>query len=220
MASYPDPVPFKDTDEYPNTEAQENAYKVFKQFADIDPSSIGAGHDEYKGKWYLSFDSQAQGLFREWNAAHQKRLRSGELPLAMESHLGKYPALVASLAMLLHLADGHVGPIEKSATIRALGWAEYLESHARRIYSPVTAPEVDGANIILRKIKSGVLQNEFTQREVERKKWSGLTEMQTVAGAMLLLLDHGYLIARQIETKGRPKTIFRANSRIQLQVKA
>lgn len=55
--------------------------------------------------------------------------------------LAKYRSLVPSLALLIHLADGGRGPVSLSALDKAVGWARYLFSHARRIYGAVPTAE-------------------------------------------------------------------------------
>ncbi len=83
----------------------------------------------------FGFSSEAQELFREWMTEVQTEARAGKLPSILESHLLKMPKTVASLALLFHLVDGERGAIGVNATRRALGWAEYLRSHANRLYS-------------------------------------------------------------------------------------
>jgi hypothetical protein len=59
-------------------------------------------------------------------------LRGGTLDPALESHFAKYRKLVPSLALICHFADGGRGSIGRGAMIHALGWADYLKSHAVR----------------------------------------------------------------------------------------
>ena len=56
------------------------------------------------------------------------------LHCAGRRHQAKYRKLVSALALVFHLADGHRGPVGFAATLRALPWSVYLESHARRGY--------------------------------------------------------------------------------------
>ena len=63
------------------------------------------------------------------------------LSAALEAVLAKYRSLVPSLALLIHLADGGRGPVSLSALDKAVGWARYLFSHARRIYGAVPTAE-------------------------------------------------------------------------------
>src|SRR5215467_10270694 len=67
-------------------------------------------------------------------AAWRFRLRSDSLSPALEGHLAKYRKLVPALALIDHLAEGGNGGVGKEALLRALAMAEYLETHARRIY--------------------------------------------------------------------------------------
>jgi len=221
MACYPDaPASWKKVDTLPDLESKNTANSVFSDFADLDTARVGATLDKEQNKYFLQFDKNGQGLFDEWLTTHMNRLRRGVLSSTMESHLAKYPSLVPSLAMLIQLAEHSTGPISEQSTLKALAWADYLESHAERIYSPVTAPEIDAASLIVKRIENGSLSGWFSQRDIYRKRWSGLTDSKAVAAGIELLVDHGYVIPETEETGGRPKTIYRANARIQMKVAA
>ena len=55
----------------------------------------------------------------------------------------KYRSLFAALALIFEVVD-YVGnessgkSVGKSSAVRAAAWCGYLESHARRVYSPMT----------------------------------------------------------------------------------
>jgi len=58
------------------------------------------------------------------------------------SHVAKYRSLMPSLALIGHLIDGvdggPTGPVSRGAAARAVGWCEYLQGQARRLYESVT----------------------------------------------------------------------------------
>ena len=87
-------------DEFPNSKAREAAWKVFERFSLLDPLAVKAQFDTFDPLPYLRFDPSAQGLFLEWRAEFEARIRSGELPEALEGHLAKYRKLVPTLALL------------------------------------------------------------------------------------------------------------------------
>ena len=101
---------------------------------------------------------QGAGHFSEWRADLEKRLRAADLAPALESHFAKYRKLVPALALINHLADGGAGPIGEKALLRALAFAEYLETHARRAYGAGAASEAAAAKAILARIRKGDLQ--------------------------------------------------------------
>jgi hypothetical protein len=80
----------------------------------------------------FGFSSDAQDMFRPWMIEAQTEARSGKLLSVLESHILKMPKTVAALALIFELADG--GAIGSVAMGRALGWADYLRSHATRLY--------------------------------------------------------------------------------------
>ena len=118
---------------------------------------------------------------------------------------GKYRSLLPSLALIIHLVDTcgtEVGPVSETSIIKACGWCDYLESHARRIYDDATNNPLKTAKHILNKIQSGKLSNGFSRREINRKGWSGLTDTAEIKEGIETLVDYGYLRECVIETPG------------------
>ena len=213
---WPDPVAtWRNVDRPPDHTAERVAYAVFDRLDRLDPASIGAQQDHNLdghpiGLPYLRFSAEALSHFQEWHEALEVRLRSGELHPALESHFSKYRKLVPALALLIHLADDGRGEIGEDATLKALAWAEYLETHAHRVYGAVTQVEVAAAKAILRRIERGDLQAPFTTRDVWRPGWAGLSDRALVVRALELLADYGHLTVEvDRETGGRPATRYR-----------
>ena len=213
---WPDPVAtWRNVDRPPDHTAERVAYAVFDRLDRLDPASIGAQQDHNEdghpvGLPYLRFSAEALSHFQEWHEALEVRLRSGELHPALESHFSKYRKLVPALALLIHLADDGRGEIGEDATLKALAWAEYLETHAHRVYGAVTQAEVAAAKAILRRIERGDLQAPFTTRDVWRPGWAGLSDRALVVRALELLADYGHLTVEvDRATGGRPATRYR-----------
>jgi putative DNA primase/helicase len=162
---------------------------------------------------FLRFDDDAHGLFQDWRRGLEIRLRDGELSPALESHLAKYRGLVPSLALINHLADGGTGPVAHLSTARALAFAEYLETHARRAYGAGSEAETAAAKAILSRIRKGNLSDGFTARDVHQRGWVHLTEREQVQAGLDLLADLDWLAPLKIQTSGRPRTIYNINPR-------
>jgi putative DNA primase/helicase len=141
----------------------------------------------------------------------ETKVRSGDEHPALESHLAKYRSLVPSLALLIHLADGAWGPVGEEATRKAIGWATYLESHARRIYAIVINSAAVAGKALAKRVTKGDLKDGFTLRDIYRKHWTGLSEKLAVEQAVDLLLDLGWLKEEVEDTGGKPKTRYRIN---------
>ena len=124
----------------------------------------------------------------------------------MLSHLGKYASLMPSLALILHLADGHTGPVSVEAAIKAADWCEYLESHARRVYASCVHPDVQAAHRLAKKIRSGDVTHGMKVRDVSQRHWSGL-DGNNVQEGLSVLEDHGWVRVEKIETGGRPSPV-------------
>jgi putative DNA primase/helicase len=203
---------FRNVDRWPDTLARQRAWEVFQQLDALDPAARGATcPDAEDGVPSLRFAPEAQGLFDDWRSALEEKVRSGEEHPALESHLAKYRSLVPSLALLIHLADGGQGPVGAGPTRMAIGWAHYLESHARRVYAIAANGAPIAGKALARRIKGGELKDGFTLRDIYRKHWTGLSDRQAVEQAVDLLLSLGWLREEVEATGGKPRTRHRVN---------
>jgi hypothetical protein len=209
---WPDQSPeWKEVDRYPDSAARETAWQTFERLNDLTPGSVKAETDQYETIPYLRFDKAGQGLFSEWREDLEKRLRSGSLHPAMESHLSKYRKLIPGLALINHLADSGVGPISDVATLRAVSLAEYLETHARRAYAAGSEAEASAAKAILGHIRKGDLVDGFTARDIHQRDWSNLTDRGQVQAGLSLLVECDWIAPESVRTTGRAKTVYRIN---------
>jgi hypothetical protein len=135
---------WRNVDRWPDTKAKNEAFKVFEHLDGLTAEAIGATKSE-DGIPFLRFTSDAQECFDCWRAGLEKKLRSDVEHPAFEAHLAKYRKLVPALALLIHLADRRIGRVSLDALNKALLWAEYLEAHARRIYSAALRPDTAAA---------------------------------------------------------------------------
>lgn len=205
---YPDISPnYEYIDRFPDKQARETVNDLVKKLHNLDVQAI-ATIGEYNKTPYLQFDDAAQEIFIEWISKHETRLRSGDDHPAIVSHLSKYRKLVPALALINHLSDDtNESKVTESALLRALAYSEYLESHARRIYSYGTQPSIDAAKIILSKLKKGKLSDPFTARDIYRKCWTGIDTPNKAEAAINVLLDYTHLTKVETFTEGRPTTL-------------
>lgn len=95
----------------------------------------------------------------------------------------------------------------------ALDWADYLRSHAERIYSCGSTLVEQGALLIAE--RRAELPATFKARDIRRKNWAGLGgDADAIEAAIDLLVDHGYCRALPVTTTnagGRPTTAFEWN---------
>ena len=198
-------------DRPPDLDARQRATKVFDRLDCIDPHAIGAEKIEDSIP-FLRFDSAALEIFVEWRTKLEERVRGGDEPPMLEAHLSKFRSLVPTLALLSHLADNpDGGAVGEAAVLRACAWAEYLESHARRIYSPALAPATASAAALAQRLRKGDLPHTFTLPAVYQSHWSGLANKAEAKEAVEVLEDLGWLRSHVEQTGGRPKTIYEVN---------
>lgn len=204
---YPDVSPnWKEVDRYPDSTVREAVNLLAERLDKLNHADIGAEVDLYGGVPFLRFDDAAQVLFSEWRATLETRLRSGEEHPAIVSHLSKYRKLIPSLALINHLCDSRHGAVSEAALLRAIAFSEYLESHAQRIYSYATRPDIDAAKTLLKRLASGKLSSPFTGRDIYRAGWAGLENPSKAQSAINLLMDYHHLSEEEITTGGRPAT--------------
>lgn len=182
-------------DRWPDTPAKQAAWAVFERLNQLQPAT---DHDAQEWR----FTSDAQALFEEWLIPFETELRGEELHPALVSHLAKYRKLVPALALIFALVDtpesGHL--IHGRELMRALAWADYLRTHAERLYAAAVMPETSAAKQLLDKIKAGkladsdgALLNAFTPRQIAVKHWAGLGTPDAVRKAADMLADYGWL---------------------------
>jgi putative DNA primase/helicase len=127
----------------------------------------------------------------------------------MESHLAKYRSLVPTLALLDHLAGTRCGPVGAGSVERAIRWAKYLESHARRVYGATVDDRFAPARELSKRITRGMVPTPFAARDVYRKGWTGLSDKLDVEAACDILADHNWLAVERKSTAGRTATNYR-----------
>jgi hypothetical protein len=198
------------TDRSPSARARDRYDQAFRDLYDFaktcaEPAVFG-------------FTAKAQDMFRLWMTEIQTEARSGKLPSALESHLLKMPKTVASLALIFHLVDGGRDAIGAEATGRALDFAEYLRSHARRLYSAGAVAAENGAKLIVE--RRAQLPEPFTARDVWKKSWAGIYDRDSADAAIDLLTAAGYCREAPQSASpsgGRPTTSYVWNPQLKVE---
>ena len=210
---YPDISPnWKEVDRYPDSEAKKAVNQLAEYLDNLNTlMDIKTESDDYCNVPYMRFDTDAQILFSEWRANLEIRLRSGEEHPAIVSHLSKYRKLIPSLALINYLCDYGKSAVNEKSLLRAIAYGEYLESHARRIYSSATRPDIDAAKTLLNKLDSGKLSAPFKARDIYIKGWTGLDTSQKAQSAINLLIEYSHLTVEEVITGGRPTAFYHLN---------
>lgn len=217
MMVYPDVSPeWRNVDRLPDQGARAAIDALIRRLCDLNPHEVGAETDENEQIPYLRFNPAAQAMFDEWREEMEPRIRNGDDHPAVTSHLSKYRKLIPALALINHLSDGGAGPVSETALARAMQYSDYLESHARRVYSYASRPELEGAKSILAKIRAGKLKPPFRQRDIYINGWSGLSAPEEAGAAIRLLVDYGYLreLQQEPDKNGRPSPRYEAHPSI------
>lgn len=201
LLAWPDiPAYFTEVDRYPNSAARDEAFACYDELARLNVNEVGAQRDEFAvddAVPFLRFTPDAQEAFGAWRADLEYKVRGGDLAPALSAHLAKYRGLIPRLALICHLASNGLGPVSLAATLQALSWADYLESHARRAYASIGLDHANAAQAIWRHIRKGDLTDGFTARDVQRKEWTRLGKKTRVAAGLEALLDADWLACHQ-----------------------
>lgn len=202
LAVWPDHNPsFKNVDRPGDAMARERALAVYRHLANLPLPAEDCA-------LILKFDSEAQPLFNAWRQKLEERVRGDEMHPAVQSHLAKYRKLVPALALIFELVDGGTATVTRTSLARALRWADYLESHANRVYAEVSRPQIAGAEALLARLRRGQIPAEFSLRDVYLKGWSQLCEPEAVRRAAEVLVEFGWIAPITRPTKGRPSKSF------------
>lgn len=213
---YPNAVAWEWRDRYPVKGAREAVRDLFDRLAVFDPVQDGAApNDDFVKLPHFYFDDAAQEIFVEWcTELHTVHIANEQSPL-MQQHFGKFEKLFCSIALILHLAEGSIGPVTATSALRAAAWCEYLTGHARRIYGLVEAAKVTTARMVSRRLAEGKLEDGFTVRDLVRKQWSGVTTAMQAETALAILEENGHVQSQDgINTLGRPTVRYYVNPQI------
>ncbi len=210
-------VEWRNVDRWPDSTARGAAWELFQRLNQQTADDFGAERDKFDANEipFLKFSPlTAQDEFDRWRGDLEQRLRSGQEHPAVEAHFAKYRSLVPSLALLIHLADTRGGLIGDESLNRAILWATYLESHARRLYGAAVKPDISAAKALAQKIVARELSEKFALRDVYRKGWSGLSSREDVQPAVEVLSEFDWLRSGEVPTNGRSGTVHFINPRI------
>jgi hypothetical protein len=205
---WPDPrQDYKFVDRPANVGAIKAAETVYRRIASMDTEN----------PLRLRFASDAQQLFNAWLTDVEIRMRADDMSPFMQAHLSKYRKLMPAVAVLFSLADGETHSVSLRHTQQAASLCDYLEAHARRVYSSRISPERLAAMSLTKKLTKGWKRKEgrFTIRDVERNDWSGLETPESVRAAVRVLENSGWLRRDQNKAeRGRPSEAYIINPKV------
>jgi len=145
----------------------------------------------------------------------ETRIRGEDEHAAFICHLSKYRKLIPTLALLFQLSQhDHGVEVSDASLLRAMAWAEYLETHAKRAYASVSRPDVTTARALLNKIRKREVVSGFAIRDVYRKGWTGLSDREVIRKAAELLDGYGYLRMDRQQTGGREAVVYYVNPKV------
>lgn len=206
---YPDVAPMVAVvDQSPDEAATKKVMDIAQLLAN-NIQCLGANQDtEFDIPYYRYETKKAQPLFFKWLTELPQRIATEDDPL-MQEHLGKYRKLIPALSLIFHLVEMAAGNIKSGSAIGikslelAIRWSRYLESHARRVYRMATNHKVQAAQLLTTKITAGHLAPGFSARDIVRKGWSRLNELDEVKAACDELEAANWIKRQAVEGKSR-----------------
>ncbi len=208
LAIWPDDIGnWEWLDRAPDKIAQDAYYALFEEINSFQLHTNDGEPPRFR------FTPEAQLLYIQWMEEIQSKARRQDIHPVIESHMLKMPQTIAGLALLFEILDGGRESVGVEATARALDWADYLLSHANRLYSIATNQSINNAQLIInRKNKP---PHQFTARDVYRKNWAGLDTIEAVNEGIECLVDYYHLIPKEhltTSTGGRPTISYEWNT--------
>lgn len=202
LAVWPDQVSQEYIDEPPNEAAERTAWAIFTTLYQVEEK-------------ILCFSPDAQSVFTCWfkdSIQIINELNKDEQH-GLVNHITKYRKMVPALALLIELAeDPSATEIMEQSIVKAIRWANYLVTHAKRIYGIQDKPTIIAQQIL---DKRKQLNKSFSPSEVTQSNWSGLKSTKEVRHGIEVLVNHNYLIKldSQLSSKGgRPSERYRWNN--------
>lgn len=206
LAVWPDPVKQKYIDEPPNKDADFIAWTIFTGLYDL-------------GDKVLCFCPKAQEVFTNWFKDSIKiidELNKGEAQHNLVNHITKYRKMVPAVALLIELAESpDANEVVEESIVKAIRWANYLITHAKRIYGIQDKDTLIAQSIIEKRDK--LVKQSFSPSEIVQKNWSGLNNTEDVKRGISVLVKNNYLIKLVGSTSksgGRPSDRYRWNSQL------
>ena len=87
----------------------------------------------------------------------------------------------------------------------AASWVEFLDGHAKKIYAAELSRNLAAAHNLAEHIKGGDLEDGVPSRDIYRKHWSGLNDVETLWSGLHELEKYGAVqIVEVSDTGGRP----------------
>lgn len=205
-----------DVDRYPHQKAKDDAFGCFEALAQLSPHRDDFDRellDDGSGMPFLRFSGEAVDEFKSYRSVLEQEIRNEDLTNGLSDHLSKYRGLVPRLALINHLAGDGAGEISGEAVATAIRFADYLRSHAQRVYGSMSVDNGAVARAILRRIDARDLKDGFTEKDIYSRHWTNLAKGERLTQALKMLVEYDWLEAEQVSTGGRPKTVYRINPR-------
>ena len=206
LAVWPDPVKQEYIDEPPNKDVDSIAWAFFTELYDLEDK-------------ILCFCPKAQEVFTNWFKDSIRiidELNKGEAQHNLVNHITKYRKMVPAIALLIELAeDPDANEVVDESIVKAIRWANYLITHAKRIYSIQDKEMLIAQSIIEKRDK--LVKQSFSPSEIVQKSWSGLNNTEDVKRGISVLVKNNYLIKLISSTSkngGRPSDRYRWNSQL------
>jgi len=215
LAVWPDfdlSEPWKNVDRPSDRDAKAAVMAVFRALDAMTAQSVGATAP-YEGEpLALKFSEEAQNYFDRAREVFENDCRTYTDNPALQAHLIKYRKLIPAMALVIHCCDQKIGPVGLEPVQKAFRWAEYLKSHAMKLYG-ATAGVAHSARLLAKKILNKKLETEFSIRQLRRHSWQGL-EKDAADAAVAMLIELGWLRETIEKTGGRPAEKFAINPKV------
>ncbi len=223
LTVWPDPILQAPNDDEEDLMARIDAFRCFKRLAELEPSDIGATIPEITedvNLWgdeitdtkmpspYIRFSAEANELYVSWQDWQIKMANDTTIPKPMAAHIGKMPATIASLAMIIHICETPGPEVTRHAVVKAIKLCDFLLSHSNRLYNGTfNDVAVKAWELAKNMILTGEFGDSFTAYEIYRTATCGIRTKEEAGDVISVLEEHNWVVAEQKNAK----TIYHIN---------
>lgn len=204
---------------YPDTKSEienndlvidENLYtSMLSLLTAIDDSDFGFGKDVNVKERTVRLSTLAENSFKAWNGTDKNKYSSTEMPDVLISHFNKYDKLVGGLSLIFEIISLYsknsqqslkVKEVKSKSVKQAIAFADYLASHARKVFDHDANIVEKNAEVILKNLHK--LNRRFTTREVYQYEWEGLPRDKSIRESLDYLAQHFFIKHDDKSTRG------------------
>jgi hypothetical protein len=166
----------------------------------IDDSNFGFANSSKVTERNVRLSTLAEDKFSAWKNSAKDSYSSAEMPGVLSSHFNKYDKLVGGLSLIFEIISVYsnnskqplkVKEVKSKSVKQAIAFADYLASHAKKVFDHDANIVEKNAEVILKNLHK--LNRRFTTRGVYQYEWEGLPRDKSIRESLDYLAQHYFI---------------------------